>query len=105
MEQDELGQNLSAHLQQMETADGAAMQAMVPRQRELVIAMIEECKMMMQQMGMPEPAVWQRLESGLRDDLERMPQMAPTELEAFFPAHRDRVQQMMDMRSDMMESM
>jgi len=105
VQEDELGRNLSAHMQQMAAADGAEMQAMVPRQRELVMAMIEECKMMMQQMGMREPPVWMRLENALREDVNRMPRMGPMEIAEFFPQHRERAQQMMDMRGEMMSGM
>lgn len=105
MAPDTLDQNLSAHMQQMEAVDGAALQGLIPRQRELVIAMIEECKAMMRQMGMSEPGMWTQLEDALREDVDRMAEMAPAELERFFPEHRDRVQRMVDMRRDMMSSM
>lgn len=105
MAPDTLDQNLSAHMQQMDAADGAVLQGLVPRQRELVIAMIEECKAMMRQMGMSEPGMWTRLENALREDVDRMAEMDPADLERFFPEHRDRVQRMLDMRRDMMAGM
>jgi len=66
--------------------------------------MLEDCRQMMRQMNMTPPRQFTDVETALETDLSRIPALSDTELRSLMPEHLDRVQTVIDMRQDMMDS-
>jgi len=102
---DQLGPQLEANMQRARAADVEGFRRMFPEHRDLVNAMLEECRQMMREMGITPPRTFTRVEQALEEDLQRIPTLGDAELAALKPEHLDRVQRVMDMRDDMMQDM
>lgn len=101
MHADTLGPRMEESVSRMDAAAPAEVGAMLPAHRDLVLAMIEECRQMMANMNMTPPAEWTQLETQLQQDLQQMAGGAPPAEEAV-DQHLARVRAMMEMRDDMM---
>jgi len=105
MQEDELGPQLEANMQRARAADAQEFRRMFPEHRDLVNAMLDECREMMRDMGMTPPRQFTRVEEALEEDLRQIPNLSDEELANLKPDHLDRVQAVMDMRDDMMQDM
>lgn len=96
---------MQAHMQTMEGADGQRYQAMMPMHRQMVANMIAQFNREMRDMNMATDAEWDETVEMLRQDLREMPEMSPEELETLMPEHRQRVMRLMETHREMMGSM
>lgn len=94
---------VEAHLQRLATAGPDSLKALVPRDRQVVTALIADCEQMMRQMKMTPPGKWNDAVRDLRQDLDHMAGMTAAQLAAAMPEHRKRIQGMLAMRHDMMK--
>ncbi len=102
MHEDTLAPKVQAHLQRLATTDPDSLKALVAADREIVNALIADCEQMMREMKMEPPAKWTNAVRDLRRDLDRMVGMSGEQLRAAMPEHRQRIEDMLGMRRDMM---
>ncbi|MBA2688141.1 MAG: hypothetical protein H0U64_08565 [Gemmatimonadaceae bacterium] len=76
---------------------------MLPAHTSAVEALLADCEQMMREMKMTPPAKWNKATAEIRSDLTRMGGMSPSQLKAFIPEHRTRVEGILGMRHDMMK--
>ncbi len=96
---------MQSHMRLMDGASADSLGAMLPAHRQMVANMLAQMNQEMRSMKMAENSPWHALVDSLRQDLVHMPEMNPTELKAFMPAHRARITRLMEMHSAMMGSM
>lgn len=99
---DTLAPKVEAHLRRLATTSSDSLRALVPANREIVNALIADCEQMMREMKMEPPAKWTNAVRDLRRDLDRMTGMTGEQLRAAMPEHRQRIEDMLGMRRDMM---
>jgi hypothetical protein len=78
---------------------------MLPAHRQMVASMLAQMNQQMRSMNMTGDPHWTALADSLHQDLVRMPEMSPVELEAFMPAHQARATRLMAMHRAMMGNM
>lgn len=100
---DDLQTRLVDHLGRARSADASQFRQMWPEHERLVNEMLDDCRQMMQQMGMTPPRQFTQVEEALENDLETFPDLENEELEPLLPDHLDRVEAVIDMRQDMMD--
>ena len=66
---------------------------------------MEQMQLHMQQMNMSTDAAWNATVDSLRQDLTRMPEMSPEQLQALMPAHEARLNRLMESYRSMMGNM
>jgi len=93
------------HLRMMNGASGDSLETMLPAHRQMVGNMLGQMNQQMRSMNMNADPQWTALVDSLRQDLVRMPDMSPKELQDFIPAHRARITRLMGMHRSMMGSM
>lgn len=103
MHQDTLATQVETHVQLLASANGDSLKALVPADQRVVTNLIADCEMMMRQMKIDPPRKWTNAVTDLRQDLAKMPAMSPSQLQAFMPEHRKRIEEMLSMRRDMMK--
>ena len=96
---------MSAHMQMMEGMSGDSAAAMLTTHRQMVGNMIAQMNREMRDMNMGADARWNATVDSLRDDLIRMPELSPGELDQLMPDHRARVERLMEMHEEMMQGM
>jgi len=95
-----------AHMQSIEGADGERYRAMLPQHRQMVANMVSQFgREMREMMPMGKDSEWNQTLEALRQDLRQMPEMSAQELEAVMPEHRQRVMRLMEMYESMMGDM
>ena len=95
-------EQMQAHLGSMRGAGGDSLKAMLPTHRPMTANMIAEMNREMRQMNMPADPAWTATVDSLRQDLVRMPEMSPAELQGAMPAHEARIERLMQMHRSMM---
>lgn len=103
MHQDTLAAQVENHMQLLASANGDSLKALVPTDQRVVTNLIADCEMMMRQMKIDPPRKWTNAVADLRQDLAKMPSMSASQLQAFMPEHRKRIEGMLSMRRDMMK--
>lgn len=98
-------ERMRAHMQRMQGASGEQVRAELPQHRQMVANMISQMNREMREMAMPMDEEWSSTIDAVRQDLTRLPEMTPQELETFMPEHRDRVARLMEMHRRMMADM
>lgn len=98
-------EGMQSHMQMMQGMSGDSMMAMMPEHRQMVGNMLSQTNREMQDMNMPGDTAWNATVDSLRDDLTRMPEMSPEELQQFMPGHEERVMRLMKMHQEMMQGM
>lgn len=98
-------QQMQAHMRTMHGASGDSLRSMLPMHRQMAANMIAEFNREMRGMNMSGDAAWNATVDSLRQDLTRMPEMAPAELQSFMPAHDARLTRLMEMHRAMMADM
>lgn len=98
-------EQMQAHMQQMAGAGGEQMNANLSQHRQMVANMISQMNREMREVNMGADQEWDSTIEALREDLRRLPEMTPAELESFMPEHRERVERLMEMHRGMMQSM
>ncbi len=96
---------MRAHMQAMEGKTGEQYKANLPQHRQTVANMIAQMNREMRDMNMTADQEWNSTIETLREDLRRLPDMSPVELETFMPEHRQRVMRLMEMHQGMMAGM
>ena len=96
---------LQGHMQMMRSASGDQLQQMLPEHRQLVANMIAQMNREMRDMDMSGNTEWNETVTALRDDLVRLPEMTPDELQGFIPEHQTRIDRLIAMHQEMMGSM
>jgi len=102
---DAMQARLVNHMARTRTMDVGEFRQAWPQHEALVREMLEDCRQMMRQMNMTPPRQFTSVESALETDLTRIPAMNDAELRSLMPEHLDRVQTVVDMRQEMMDSM
>ena len=97
--------SMVAHMREMDTANAANVQAMLPVHRQLAGNMIAQMNREMGDMKMPTDAGWTALMDSVRQDLIRMPDMDAQQLKAFMPGHQHRMTRLIDGHRSMMRDM
>ena len=92
---------VEAHLQRLATNDGDSLRIVVPVDSQVVAMLIVHCEAMMRSMNMARPANWATTVTMLREDATRMRSMSPAQLTSFVPAHRRRVEALLEMHRTM----
>jgi len=95
--------NAQAHLAQLATTNGDSLRALVPVDSQMVAMLVAHCEAMMRTMNMARPANWATTVSTLQEDTRRMRSMSLAQLTAFMPAHRKRIEALLDMHRTMSE--
>ena len=103
MPSDTVVDHVRRDLASMDAASGDAITPLVPSHKQTVESLIADCEMMMKGMKMTPPKKWQDAVATLRADLGSMGIANATTLHAMWPAHKQHVQAMLDMRHDMMK--
>ncbi|HEX8242498.1 MAG TPA: hypothetical protein VF541_03360 [Longimicrobium sp.] len=102
MEAQRMMEQMRTHLQAMSGAGGDSLKAMLPTHRQMAANMLAEMNREMRQMNMPADPAWTTTVDSLRQDLVRMPEMSPAELQGAMPAHEARIERLMQMHRGMM---
>lgn len=100
--QDTLAPKVQAHLQRLATGDPDSLRALVPEDRRVVTALIQDCEQMMREMKMDPPRKWRSAVQELQGELGRMQAMSGAQLQRAMPDHRRHIESMLAMRRDMM---
>jgi hypothetical protein len=100
-----MGSEMTAHMDQMQGTNGDSLMQMVPVHRQMLGNLISQMNREMAGMNMAADASWTALTDSLRDDLVRIPSMAATEIRAFMPEHRGRVDRLISTHGAMMGGM
>ena len=98
-------EEMSAHMQRMQSANADSIEAVLPRHRQMVANMIAQMNKEMRDMNRATGTEWDATVDTLRADLTQMPEMTGSELQALFPRHHDRVTRLMEMHRKMMADM
>ena len=96
---------MTAHMSQMKSADGATMKTMLPEHRKMVEGMLSQMNDQMRGMKMSATPAWTALTDSLRSDLKKMPGMSAAALAAAMPAHEMRMMNLATMHEGMMKGM
>ena len=96
---------MQAHMRMMQGAGGDSLRAMLPMHRQMAANMLARMNREMRDMNMPGDAAWNATVDSLRQDLTRMPEMDAAEFQAAMPAHRSRLERLMEMHRAMMANM
>ena len=94
---------VQAHLAQLATTNVDSLKALVPVDSQLVALLVTHCEAMMRSMNMARPPNWATTVTTLQEDAMRMRSMSPAQLTAFMPAHRKRIEALLDMHRTMSE--
>jgi hypothetical protein len=105
MQQGGIAAQLQGHMQMMGSASGGELVVMLPEHRQLVANMIAQMNKEMRDMEMGDNAEWNTTVDALREDLVRLPEMSPDELQAFIPEHQARIDRLVEMHRGMMDRM
>ena len=82
-----------------------SMQVMMPMHRQMTANMLSAMNREMRDMNMTVDSAWSATVDSVRQDLVRLPELSGSELRAFMPAHRERVNRLMEMHRSMMADM
>ncbi len=93
----------TADIEEFASAPADRVKSMLPAHTSAVEALLADCEQMMREMKMTPPAKWNKATAEIRSDLTRMGGMSPSQLKAFIPEHRTRVEGILGMRHDMMK--
>lgn len=94
---------MSAHMTAMRGAGGDSLMRMMDMHRQMTANMIARFNREMSRMSMPGDAGWSATVDSLRQDLARMPELGPAEMQLMMPGHHARVMRLMAMHRSMME--
>lgn len=92
----------AADIEQFASAPADRVKSLLPAHTTAVEDLLADCERMMREMKMTPPAKWNKASAEIRSDLTRMGGMGPSQLKAFMPGHRARVEGILAMRHDMM---
>ncbi len=90
-------------LASMDAAAGDSVTRLVPAHRQTVEALIADCEAMMRQMKMDPPRKWRNAVAAIRTDLGKISTANAAAVQALWPEHKRRVEDMLAMRHDMMK--
>lgn len=96
---------MTAHMAEMKSADGAKMKSMLPEHRKMVAGVLATMNDQMMSMKMSASPAWTALTDSIRSDLKVMPDMSASALAAMMPAHEMRVKNLATMHEGMMKGM
>jgi hypothetical protein len=96
---------MQQHMQWMMGAGTDSMQVMMPMHRQMTANMLSAMNREMRDMNMTVDSAWSATVDSVRQDLVRLPELSGSELRAFMPAHRERVNRLMEMHRSMMADM
>ncbi len=100
---DSVALRATADIEELASAPANRVKSMLPAHTSAVEALLADCEQMMREMKMTPPAKWNKATAEIRSDLTRMGGMSPSQLKAFVPEHRARVEGILGMRHDMMK--
>ncbi len=95
-------EQMRSHMEQMQGAGADSLRKLMPAHRQMAANMVMQMNTEMRQMNMPADSAWSALVDSVRQDLVRMPELAPSEMAAFMVAHRERMRRMMERHATMM---
>jgi len=93
---------MTSHLQMMQNMSADSMMAMVPAYGQQGEDMLAQMNAEMRDMSMEPDARWNATADSVRQDMSRMADMSPAELQALLPEHRARMTRLMEMHGSMM---
>ena len=96
---------MTASLRALDGASADSLRRALPAHRQRLANMLAEMNREMRDMRMTADAAWTATVDSLRQDLTRMPDLRPSELAATMPAHRARVERLMQAHRTMMDGM
>lgn len=94
---------MQGHMQMMQGMSGDSMMGMMPQHQQMVGSMLSQMDRAMQDLNVPGDTAWNATADSVRDDVTRMQQMSPQELQQFMPAHHRRVMRLMEMHREMVQ--
>jgi hypothetical protein len=89
---------MRSHLAILEASGGDEMVPLVPEHRQRLESMISQLD---DDVGSRGTEAWNATVDSLRQDLQRMPQMAAPGLETMMDGHAERVRRLMEMHGEM----
>lgn len=92
-------------LRRTEGATGDSLVSLLPSHRQTLANLISEMNAEMRGMSMTADAAWTSVVDSLRQDLVTLPELDGDELRQVMPAHRKRVERLMEMHRAMMRNM
>lgn len=95
-------EDMGTHLRATQGASGDSLRAALPAYRQMLANMLAQMNREMRDMNMAADLAWDATVDSLRQDLTRMPELTPGELTAMTPAHRTRVERLMQAHRGMM---
>lgn len=96
---------MDTHLVALEKTAPESLAVALPAHRKMVANLIAQMNREMRDMDMAGDPAWTATVDSLRQDLVRLPELGAGELVDVMPAHRGRVQGLMEMHRNMMASM
>lgn len=100
---DTVALHAGADIDQFASAPADRVKTLLPAHTKAVEDLLADCERMMREMKMTPPAKWSKATAEIRSDLTRIGGMDPSQLKAFMPGHRARVEEILEMRRDMMK--
>ena len=98
-------EQVTVELRALDGASADSLRRALPTHRQLVANLIAEMNREMRDMHMQADASWTATVDSLRQDLTRMPDLGSGELAAMMPAHRARLERLMQAHRTMMRGM
>ena len=98
-------EGMEAHLRALDGAGPDSVVAMLPEHWQAVANLIAQTNREMREMGMATDAAWDATVDSLRQDLVRLPELGPGELQDILPAHRARVMRLIEAHRRMLSNM
>ena len=103
MESGAMMQQMQAQMRTMMGASADSQMDMLPMHRRMVANMLAQMDAEMRRMNMAGDSAWNATGDSVRQDLARMREMSPAELQRFMRAHQQRVMRLMEMHQRMMQ--
>lgn len=94
---------MRVHMMAMQAASGDSAMRMLPIHRQMAANMLAQFNREMSQMNMPDDPAWGAIVDSLRQDLARMAEWSPAEMQQMMPGHRERMLRLMEMHRSMMD--
>lgn len=95
-------EQMRSHMEQMQGVSADSLRKLMPAHRQMAANMLAQMNTEMRAMNMPVDSSWSALVDSVRQDLVRMPELAPSEMAAFMAAHQERVRRLMERHVTMM---
>lgn len=93
---------MRSHMERIQGAGADSLGQLMPAHRQMAANLLAQMNAEMRQMNMSPDSTWNALVDSVRQDLVRMPELAPGDMVGFMAAHLERMRRLMERHGAMM---